>query len=209
MTQLQHKGLISIAGLIGVGKTTLADGLAGILNASVVYEPYKDNPFLARQFSGCPEAALPSELFFLLNRANQLAVENYHNNSLYITDYIFQNNRIFATLSLDDRQLAIYDEVEAAVLPVINQPDLVIYLYDSPENCRSRIISRGRDFESSISCHFLARLSEKYEELFNNWHICPLLKINCQGLDFRTKEALAHISDLISQIPPFTPHIKQ
>ncbi len=199
MIQPQHKGLISIAGLIGVGKTTLADGLAGILNASVVYEPYKENPFLARQFSGCPEAALPSELFFLLNRANQLAVENYHNSSLYITDYIFQNNRIFATLSLDERQLAIYDEVEAAVVPVINQPDLVIYLYDSPENCRKRIISRGRAFESSISCHFLARLGEKYDELFNNWNSCPLLKINCQELDFRTRGAVVQVAGQINR----------
>ena len=190
----RYKGLISIAGVIGVGKTTLADNLAASLGGSVVYEQYKENPFLARQFSGCCESALPSELFFLLSRAQQLAVENYHHDSLYITDYIFQKNRFFAGMSLDSRQLDIYDEVEKAVSLVINKPEIVIYLYDSIENCHERILRRGRAFEKSISLDFLTKLHDKYENLFDSWSSCPVIKVDCGEIDLRENDALEQLS---------------
>ncbi len=193
------KGSIAIAGVIGVGKTTLADNLAAILDGTVVYEKYKENPFLARQFSGSTDFSLPSELFFLLSRAQQLASEYYDNDSLYISDYIFQKNRFFASMSLDQRQMAIYDEIETAVSQIINKPDLVIYLYDSVENCKQRILSRGRDFEQGISIDFLTRLHAKYENLFNNWTGTPLIKINCSQQDMRLNSELTILADKVRQ----------
>ncbi len=195
---LSHmSGLISIAGIIGVGKTTLANNLALKLAATVVYEQYKENPFLARQYSGCRDSALPSELFFLLSRAQQLAVENFKNDALYITDYIFQKNRFFASMSLDSRQMDIYDEVERSVLPIINKPDIVIYLHDSIENCQNRILSRGRAFERTISLEFLSMLNERYFEMVKTWHCCPVIEINCSEVDTRAPEYLDLLTDNI------------
>ena len=191
------KGLISIAGLIGVGKTTLADNLSEMMGGEVIYEKFKENPFLARQFSGCRQSALPSELFFLLTRAQQLAVEYYQSGKLYISDYIFQKNRFFAGMSLDARQMEIYDEVEEAVSLVINKPDIVIYLYDTIENCLERINNRGRDFERSISSDFLAKLHSKYTECMASWDLCPVVKIDCSKYDLRELEDVAKVRDMV------------
>ena len=197
MTAKRLKGLISIAGIIGVGKTTLADNLANELDGVVLYEQFKENPFLARQFSGCADAALPSELFFLLTRAHQLAVEHVEKSDLLITDYIMQKNRFFASMSLDDRQMAIYDEIESTVNRIVAVPDVVIYLYDTVENCLERISKRGREFERSISSKFLANLHSKYDQLFASWDVCPLIRIDCNTIDLRLAENAAIISEQI------------
>lgn len=191
------KGLISVAGLIGVGKTTLAENLSIIMGGEVIYEKYKENPFLTRQFGGCKKAALPSELFFLLTRAQQLASERYESNQLYISDYIFQKNRFFAGMSLDDRQLQIYDEVEEAVSLIINKPDLVIYLYDTIDNCLSRINSRGREFERNISGEFLGKLQAKYQKCMDNWDSCPVIKLDCSNYDFRKTDDVAKVREMV------------
>ena len=193
------KGLISIAGIIGVGKTTLADNLANELDGVVKYEQFKENPFLARQFSGCSDAALPSELFFLLTRAHQLAVEHVGQSNLLITDYIMQKNRFFASMSLDERQMTIYDEIEKTVDKIVAVPDVVIYLYDSIENCLDRIAGRGRDFEKSISGDFLSKLQVKYEDLFAGWDASPLIRIDCSLVDLRLAESAAIIAEQIKQ----------
>jgi len=95
--------LIAIAGIIGVGKTTLATKLAQLLNARLILEEYDKNPFLPRQIAGDAQAALPSELFFLMSRARQLAPENIDVSELHICDYLFEKNRIFAEIFLNNR----------------------------------------------------------------------------------------------------------
>ena len=199
MAVKKYRGLISIAGIIGVGKTTLADNLANELDGEVIYEQFKENPFLARQFSGCSDAALPSELFFLLTRAHQLAVEHIENCDLLITDYIMQKNRFFASMSLDDRQMAIYDEIEDIVNRIVAVPDVVIYLHDTIDNCLERIGKRGRDFEKSISGDFLTKLALKYESLFKSWDASPLVRIDCSTMDLRMAESAAMISEQIKK----------
>ncbi len=199
MSEKKMRGLISIAGIIGVGKTTLADNLANELDGEVVYEKFKENPFLARQFSGCGDAALPSELFFLLTRAHQLAVEHVNSSDLLITDYIMQKNRFFASMSLDERQMAIYDEIEYTVNQIVAVPDVVIYLYDTVENCLERISRRGRDFERSISGDFLTKLKLEYEKLFDGWDVSPLIRIDCGSVDLRLAQSAAIIAEEIKR----------
>jgi len=188
-------GLIAIAGMIGVGKTTFAVHLAEILSAQLIHEEYAKNPFLARQIAGDREAGLASELFFLLSRASQLAPEKIDNNQITICDYLFQKNRIFAEINLDSDQLVIYDEVEKAVIPHITSPQMVIYLHDTIENCLNRIALRGRDYEKPISADYLSRLAGAYDKLFQNWCHCDVLRIDCARYDFREKCCVRQIAD--------------
>lgn len=200
-----HLGLISIAGIIGSGKTTLARQLANLLPAQLILEEFDLNPFLPRQVKGDAMAALPSELFFLLSRAKQLCPEHLHPqkalnlNSGFtaVSDYIFEKNLIFAQLFLDERRFDIFREVEASVMPVITSPSLVIYLIDTVENCLSRIHERGRDFEKSITPAFLAKLDEAYNELFGTWNSSPVLRIHCEDFDFRREASCREIMGAI------------
>jgi deoxyadenosine/deoxycytidine kinase len=198
--------LIAIAGIIGVGKTTLAQKLAKIMSASCIFEEYDKNPFLPRQVAGDPHAALPSELFFLLSRARQLAPENLNSDQTYIADYIFEKNRIFARAFLDKHQFAIYDEVERAVVPHIVNPHSVIYLTDRIETCHERIIRRGRDFEKPITLEWLDKLNRAYNNLFESWQKCPLIRLDGRRLDLRSNQTITSIARQLPQIPAASPN---
>ena len=196
---MPNLGLIPIAGIIGVGKTTLARGLADVLNAPLICEKYDQNPFLARRFRGDTQAALPCELFFLLGRARQLDREKIQTQDTIICDYLFEKNRIFAALNLNEHQLGIYDELEKAVLAHLAQPRLVIYLYDTIENCLGRIAQRGREYEMAITTEWLGRLSEAYESLLQNWRKCPIMKIDCVEYDLRRADTITRIADQLKK----------
>ena len=185
--------LIEIAGIIGVGKTTLAQALARELNSHLILEEYDKNPFLAQQFAGNHAADLPSELFFLLSRASQLNHQNIARHKTVICDYLFEKSRIFAGFNLDNHKLAVYNEVEKSVLSYITAPQVVIYLRDTIENCLDRIARRGRDYESSITKDWLTGLSNAYENLIENFNTCPTIKINCQQHDLRSPDTIKHI----------------
>jgi deoxyadenosine/deoxycytidine kinase len=192
-------GLIAIAGLIGVGKTTLAHSLTNYLDAHLILEEYDLNPFLARQMAGDKKLSLPSELFFLFSRARQLDIDNIKSYPTVVCDYIFDKNRIFARLNLNDNQFAIYDHLEKTVVEHLATPDIVIHLTDTVENCMSRIASRGRTYESSLTRENLTRLAQAYETLFQNWTKSPVIKINCADRDLRRKETVLHITSELLQ----------
>ena len=93
--------LIAVAGIVGVGKTTLAEGLGEVLGNRVIYEEYDKNPFLAAEFGGRKEAGLPSELFFLLSRARQLHRQAIGASETVVSDYVFDKNRVYAEMNLE------------------------------------------------------------------------------------------------------------
>ncbi len=190
---MSNLGLIAVSGIIGVGKTTLAGQLSRILNAPLICEEYGQNPFLPRQLAGDQEAALASELFFLMSRAKQLASAAIHASPTVVCDYIFNKNRIFAQINLNEYQMGIYTELERQVESQIARPDLVVYLHDSTENCLERIRRRGRDYERSITKSWLDRLNRAYEELFRDWFSCPILKINCLDYDVRNESDVRNL----------------
>lgn len=184
---MSNLGLIAVSGIIGVGKTTLAGHLSRILNATLICEEYGRNPFLPRQLSGDQKAALASELFFLISRGRQLSRAAVHAVPTVVCDYLFNKNRIFAQMNLTQWQMELFTELERQVESQIACPDLVVYLQDNTENCLQRIHHRGRDFERSISHAWLDRLNRAYEEMFANWSVCPVLKIDCRDYDVRNE----------------------
>ena len=187
--------LIAIAGIIGVGKTTLARTLAPRLNAHLILEQYYQNPFLSRRHAGDIDAALPVEIYFLMSRAGQLDKKNIISHTCLVCDYIFQKNRIFAELNLSDQQFSIYHQLEQSVIPGIVPPQTVIYLSDSVENCLERITRRGREYEKSISADWLKKLHLRYQQLFDNWNLSQIIRIDCSKHDLRLSQTIDYLCE--------------
>ncbi|MDD5458579.1 MAG: 2-amino-4-hydroxy-6-hydroxymethyldihydropteridine diphosphokinase [Phycisphaerae bacterium] len=181
--------LISIAGIIGVGKTTLAENLSSLLNADILREPYSDNPFLPQVYAGNADLALDSQLFFLVNRADQLSFELQPART-YICDYVFDKELIYARELLDSRQMILYDKIFKNFADCVTIPALTIYLYDSPDNCLDRIKKRNRPYEQKITLDFLQRLADDYDDLFAGWKKSPLFRIDASAADMRQSEQL-------------------
>jgi len=192
--------LISIAGIIGVGKTTLAKKLSEIFSAKILFEPYDTNPFLPAVYAGNKDLALDSQLYFLTNRIGQLDPDNLAKGRIVISDYVFNKEMIYAKRLLDDRQFALYQEIYKNLRTKIVQPVLVIYLTDSAENCLERIHQRSRPYEQKIQPEFLKALAADHEQLFTDWKICPVIRIQKARFDCRKDE---HINHLIKQIKAY------
>ena len=198
---MTKRRLIAIAGIVGVGKTTLAENLAAELKAELILEEYDQNPFLADQVLGKPEAALPSELFFLFSRVRQLRRDRIEKIPVVVCDYIFDKNRIFAQMNLDCRDYSTYHRLEQAVASYITPPNVVLYLYGDIAMCLDRITRRGRPFEKTFSEDFLQRLHEAYEQLFSTWRQSPLIRLDVGPYDFRRPKDVRQILSQIDGLP--------
>lgn len=170
--------LISIAGLIGVGKTTLTERLSCFLGGAAIYEEYDKNPYLAKVYAGQTELALQSELYFLSSSVGQLAADTLEAGRVYINDFVFEKALIYAQSWLGEADLAEYRRLYQAYRQKISSPVLAVYLQDTADNCLSRIHRRQRPFEQNIQTDFLLRLEVWYNELFENWTACPVIRIN-------------------------------
>lgn len=169
--------LISVAGIIGVGKTTLAKKLADIFGCNVLLEPYDTNPFMPDVYAGRKELALDSQLYFLTSRVEQLDHNTLQKRHIYISDYIFSKELIYARALLNAQQLALYKQIYQPSAAKVSKPVLVIYLQDLPQNCLERIHKRNRPYEQKIEKQFLEKLSADYEQLFSDWKTCPIIRM--------------------------------
>jgi deoxyadenosine/deoxycytidine kinase len=172
-------------GVIGVGKTTLANRLARSLNASLVLEVVEENPFLAR-FYDDPEAyAFQTQIFFLLSRYRQhldLSQRDLFTESV-VSDYLFAKDQIFATINLGEDELALYRTLLPLLESRLNPPDLVVYLQATTEVLLERIKRRGRSFEREISTEYLETLAEAYNHFFFHYDDTPLLIVNTNEIN--------------------------
>ncbi|MHC4264686.1 MAG: deoxynucleoside kinase, partial [Planctomycetota bacterium] len=189
--------LISIAGIIGVGKTTLAEKLTESLNSKLLLEPYAENPFLPALYAGNKEFALASQIYFLTSRTEQLASETLEKSTIHISDYIFEKELIYANHYLDAQQLTLYEKTNKQLSGKIARPVLVIYLQDSVQNCLDRIHKRNRTFEQEIQPVFLQALKTSYEQLFEQWRICPVIKLSMDRFDCTKPENIDFLTNQI------------
>lgn len=181
---------IVIEGTIGVGKTSLAKRLAASLNAELVLEQAEENPFLERFYRNPRAGALSAQLFFLFQRAKQL--EALQQNDMFavtrISDYLFDKDRLFASVNLDTDEYALYEQVYAHLSVAVPQPDLVIYLQASTDVLLERIARRGIHYEQQISRSYLEKLNEAYASFFLSYSSAPLLIVNASQADFIHRE---------------------
>lgn len=177
---------ITIDGVIGVGKTTLAIMLAEKFNGSTLLEVVEENPFLVDFYKDARRYAFPTQLFFLLSRYRQqqaiLQQDLFHN--ILISDYLFAKDKIFAYLNLEDRELFLYERIIKLLEKDIVKPDLTIYLKSSPERLMQNIQKRGRAFEKNISYDYIVSLNNAYNHFFNHFQDTILLTINTTEMDF-------------------------
>ena len=177
---------IAIEGPTGVGKTALAERLATRLDATLVLED-QENPFLADFHAERPGAALQAQLFFLLNRHRQLASLRQSDlfAQLTICDYLFERDKIYAYLNLDDNELFIYQRLYELLSQDIPVPDLVIYLQTPTDVLRRRVRERERSNPDlpRLQDDYLRELNEAYNHFFFHYSVTPLLVVETSQLD--------------------------
>jgi len=181
---------VAIEGVIGVGKTSLANLLGDRLDAKLVLEKFEENPFLTDFYRDPERYAFQTQLFFLLSRYRQQQetrqTDMFH--KLVITDYMFEKDRLFASLNLDDNEITLYDSVANLLQRNVIPPDLVIYLQADTGTLMNRIRSRHRDSEDAISSDYIDALTQVYNEFFFRYESSPLLIINTNDIDFVNNE---------------------
>jgi len=184
---------IVVEGPIGVGKTTLVNKIAMHLGGKVLLEQPQANPFLEKFYRDAPRYALPTQMFFLFQRINQLreSAQNdlFDSPSHLVADFMLAKDPIFASLTLADEELKLYQQMYEHLRPQVATPDLVIYLQAEPETLGERIKKRGIDMEAGISQEYLARLCESYSRFFYHYDDAPLLIVNNEHLDLAGNEA--------------------
>lgn len=182
--QASHR-FIAVEGPIGVGKTSLARKLAASLDATLVLEQAADNPFLERFYRNPRVGALPAQLFFLFQRAQQLGAlaqpDLFTGNR--VADYLLAKDRLFARLTLDDDEFALYEQVADKLEIQSPQPDLVVYLQAPVDVLLERIARRGIAYEGLIDRRYLERLNEAYARYFHDYEASPLLIVNAAAID--------------------------
>lgn len=176
---------IAIEGPIGVGKTSLARRLAGTLNAQLVLEQAEENPFLERFYRNPRAGALPAQLFFLFQRAQQQAslAQADMFGSVRVADYLLAKDDLFARMILDDEEYGLYRQVHERLVINAPRPDLVVYLQAPVDVLLDRIARRGINHESLIDRAYLTRLNEAYARFFHAYEEGPLLIVNAAAID--------------------------
>jgi deoxyguanosine kinase len=183
-SEAAHKYLV-VEGPIGVGKTSLARRLAASLSAQLVLEQAAQNPFLERFYRNARAGALPAQLYFLLQRAQQLAALKQADlfAPTRVADYLFEKDRLFARVTLDDAEYALYEQLYAKLDVQVPKPDLVVYLQAPVDVLHERILRRGVDYEQYIERQYLERLNEAYARFFHEFDGAPLLIVNAASID--------------------------
>jgi deoxyguanosine kinase len=182
---MERPRYIAIEGPIGVGKTTLAQVLAERMGARLVLEQADENPFLAGFYGDRRKFAFQAQIYFLLSRFQQqqaLFQQDLFTRST-VADYLFSKDKIFAALTLQPAELALYQQIYDLLGPRVVSPDLVIYLQARTEVLVSRIRRRARDYERGIEPAYLDALAKAYGSYFFHYDETPLLVVNTSDLD--------------------------
>lgn len=191
---------IAVEGPIGVGKTTLAKNIAQLFNYDILLEQPEQNPFLERFYQDPKSTALPTQLFFLFQRANQ--IQQLRQADIFepvrVADFLMEKDQLFAQVTLDSDELAIYQQVYNKLTIDAPVPDLVIYLQAPVRILSERIRNRGIPAEQAIGNQYLEALNEAYTQFFHYYDSSPLLIVNAQDLDLATNRE--HFKQLVEYI---------
>ena len=183
-SEANHRFIV-VEGPIGVGKTSLVRRLCVSLSAEPLLEEAARNPFLERFYRNPRAGALPTQLHFLLQRAQQLAALKQADlfAAVRVADYLLEKDRLFARVTLDDAEYELYERLYARLAIEAPKPDLVVYLQAPVDVLLERIVRRGVDFEQHIDREYLERLNEAYARFFHEFAAAPLLIVNAGSID--------------------------
>jgi len=187
MTSLPDKyRYIVVEGPIGAGKTSLARLLAEKSGSTPLLEDPGANPFLPGFYEDQARYALPTQLFFLFQRIQQIRALSQADlfRRATVADFMLDKDPLFARLTLNDDELSLYQQIYAQMKPQVAVPDLVIYLQASTEILIERVKRRAVDYERAISEDYLLRLAETYARFFYQYDAAPVLIVNSERLNF-------------------------
>jgi deoxyadenosine/deoxycytidine kinase len=176
---------IAIEGPIGVGKTSLARRLADEMGGELILEEAGANPFLERFYQDPRGTALPTQLFFMFQRVRQLEqlAQADMFSDLRVSDFLLAKDRLFAQITLDRDELALYEQVFEKLDFKAPVPDLVVYLQAPVDTLLFRIGRRAIRYEQDIKRRYLERLTDVYSQYFHQYNESPLLIVNAATID--------------------------
>ena len=175
---------IVIEGPIRVGKSTLAKVLAEQLHARRIFDA-DDNPFLSDFYDEKPGSAFRAQLYFLYERHRRLLDTRPETNPApIVSDFLFERDKIFAYLNLDNEELKLYERYFEMLAPSVPAPDLVIYLQAKPEVLRKRVSKKGDPAETQISPEYVEAVANAYEHFFFRYSGANLLVVDTSEIDF-------------------------
>jgi deoxyadenosine/deoxycytidine kinase len=185
---------IAVEGPIRVGKSSLARILAERMHARRVNDCDEENPFLADFYSEKAGAAFAAQMYFLNDRYQRLRDTFAPERSGIATgpvvaDFIFEKDKIFAYLNLDNEELKLYERYFARFAAELPQPELVIYLQATPEVLRERVAKKGAASEARISLAYIEEVVRAYEHFFFRYSASNLLVVNTSEIDFVRRNA--------------------
>jgi len=191
---------IAVEGPIGVGKTTLARALGTALNARVILEEAEGNPFLKHFYENPRRYAFQTQLFFLASRFKQQQ-ELYQRDLFHqvtVTDYLFEKDRVFASIALSEEELRLYHRIASYLGSGVPKPSIVILLQASVESLMERIRRRGHEFEAPMEIDYLETVTEAYNRHFFDFADAPLLVVNTDEVNVAADPA--ELKELVQQM---------
>jgi deoxyguanosine kinase len=175
---------IAVEGPIRVGKSTLAKVLAEQLHARRVFDS-DDNPFLMDFYDEKPGSAFRAQMYFLYERYRRLLGSRPEDNlAPIVSDFLFEKDKIFAYLNLDNEELKLYERYFEMLAPSVPAPDLVIYLQAKPDVLRKRVSKKGDPAETQISPEYVEAVANAYEHFFFRYSGSNLLVVDTSEIDF-------------------------
>jgi deoxyguanosine kinase len=201
---MRAKQFVVVEGVIGAGKTLLAEHLGEAWNARLILESADDNPFLEDFYRDRRRFAFQTQITFLLNRYRQQQglLQSDIFSPRVVSDYLFQKDRIFANVNLNDKEILLYETLFPILERDVPVPDLVIYLQASTDTLLARIREHGRAFERDLSAEYVAALNEAYNYFFFHYDAAPLLVVDTNGLDLAGRPEQGR--DLLDRIEEHT-----
>jgi len=176
---------VVVEGPIGVGKTSLCQRLADALGNEVLLEQPEQNPFLERFYQSRKQYALPAQLFFLFQRARQIA--ELKQGDMFrpgcVADFMLEKDRLFARANLDDDELRLYEQVYGQLQLDLPKPDLVLYLQAPADVLAERIRRRGNEYEQPVEQEYLNIMVDAYTRFFYQYTDAPLLIVNAAEIN--------------------------
>ena len=182
--QFKSPRYIVIEGPIRVGKSTLARVLAEQMHARRIFD-CEENPFLAEFYNEKPGAAFGAQMYFLYERHRRLLEAHLEDSAVpVVSDFLFEKDKIFAYINLDNEELKLYERYFDMLAPSVPAPDLVIYLQAKPNVLQKRVTKKGDPSETEISPDYLEAVSNAYEHFFFRYSASNLLVVDTSDIDF-------------------------